>query len=197
MAIRVGVNGFGRVGRNFFRAVDAQHAAGTTDIEIVAVNDLTDNKTLAHLLKYDSVLGRLPHDVSVDGEDLHDVVRPVEAQQGHPGARYRVHRERRHLSQQLRQPQTAGDQARQLADPGPQVGGISADLFGGQRPGAGAVDALGELRRLCYCRSLVQPGIRIPQRNSPTYPRCNRHEMICHTKNAAASSSGPRAGSGG
>ena len=70
MAIRVGVNGFGRVGRNFFRAVDAQHAAGTTDIEIVAVNDLTDNKTLAHLLKYDSVLGRLPHDVSVDGEDL-------------------------------------------------------------------------------------------------------------------------------
>src|SRR5271156_525432 len=70
MAIRVGVNGFGRVGRNFFRAVDVQRAAGTTDIEIVAVNDLTDNKTLAHLLKYDSVLGRLPHDVSVDGEDL-------------------------------------------------------------------------------------------------------------------------------
>ena len=64
MAIRVGVNGFGRVGRNFFRAVDVQRAAGTTDIEIVAVNDLTDNKTLAHLLKYDSVLGRLPHDVS-------------------------------------------------------------------------------------------------------------------------------------
>ena len=70
MAIRVGVNSFGRVGRNFFRAVDAQQAAGTTDIEIVAVNDLTDNKTLAHLLKYDSVLGRRPHDVSVDGEDL-------------------------------------------------------------------------------------------------------------------------------
>jgi len=54
MAIRVGVNGFGRVGRNFFRAVDVQRAAGSTDIEIVAVNDLTDNKTLAHLLKYDS-----------------------------------------------------------------------------------------------------------------------------------------------
>jgi hypothetical protein len=112
------------------------------------------------------------------------------------GARYRVHRERRHLSQRLRQPQTAGDQARQLADPGPQVGGISADLFGGQRPG-GAVDDLGELRRLCYLRSLVQPGTRIPQRNSPTCPRRNRHEMICHTKNAAASSSGPRAGGGG
>ena len=70
MAIRVGVNGFGRVGRNFFRAVDAQQTAGTTDIEIVAVNDLTDINTLAHLLKYDSVLGRLPHEVSVDGEDI-------------------------------------------------------------------------------------------------------------------------------
>jgi glyceraldehyde 3-phosphate dehydrogenase len=70
MAIRVGVNGFGRVGRNFFRAVDAQRAADTTDIEIVAVNDLTDNKTLGHLLKYDSVLGRLPHEVSVEGEDI-------------------------------------------------------------------------------------------------------------------------------
>src|SRR3984957_12906352 len=70
MAIRVGVNGFGRVGRNFFRAVDAQRAAGTTDVEIVAVNDLTDIKTLAHLLKYDSVLGRLPHEVSVDGKDI-------------------------------------------------------------------------------------------------------------------------------
>ena len=57
MAIRVGVNGFGRVGRNFFRAVDAQQTAGTTDIEIVAVNDLTDIKTLAHLLKYDSSSG--------------------------------------------------------------------------------------------------------------------------------------------
>src|SRR6201997_5876838 len=70
MAIRVGVNGFGRVGRNFFRAVDAQRTAGTTDIEIVAVNDLTDIKTLAHLLKYDSVLGRLPHEVSVDGDNI-------------------------------------------------------------------------------------------------------------------------------
>ena len=70
MVIRVGVNGFGRVGRNFFRAVDVQRAAGSTDVEIVAINDLTDDKTLAHLLKYDSVLGRLPHDVVVDGEDL-------------------------------------------------------------------------------------------------------------------------------
>ncbi|OZE74402.1 type I glyceraldehyde-3-phosphate dehydrogenase [Rhodococcus sp. 15-649-2-2] len=69
MTIRVGVNGFGRIGRNFFRAVDAQRALGTTDIEIVAVNDLTDNASLAHLLKYDSILGRLPHDVSLEGED--------------------------------------------------------------------------------------------------------------------------------
>jgi glyceraldehyde 3-phosphate dehydrogenase len=70
MVIRVGVNGFGRVGRNFFRAVDVQRAAGSTDVEIVAVNDLTDITTLAHLLKYDSVLGRLPHQVSVDGDNL-------------------------------------------------------------------------------------------------------------------------------
>jgi glyceraldehyde 3-phosphate dehydrogenase len=69
VTIRVGVNGFGRIGRNFFRAVDAQKALGTTDIEIVAVNDLTDNASLAHLLKYDSILGRLPHEVSLEGED--------------------------------------------------------------------------------------------------------------------------------
>lgn len=70
MTIRVGVNGFGRIGRNFFRALDAQQAAGkATDVEIVAVNDLTDNATLAHLLKFDSILGRLPYDVSLEGED--------------------------------------------------------------------------------------------------------------------------------
>lgn len=69
MTVRVGINGFGRIGRNFFRAVEAQKALGTTDIEIVAVNDLTDNATLATLLKYDSILGRLPKDVSLDGED--------------------------------------------------------------------------------------------------------------------------------
>ncbi|MDF3049922.1 MAG: glyceraldehyde-3-phosphate dehydrogenase, type, partial [Pseudonocardia sp.] len=48
MTVRVGVNGFGRIGRNFWRAVDAQRAAGTSDVEIVAVNDITDNTTLAH-----------------------------------------------------------------------------------------------------------------------------------------------------
>ena len=70
MTVRVGINGFGRIGRNFFRALDAQQAQGAnTDIEIVAVNDLTDNATLAHLLKFDSILGRLPHDVSLEGED--------------------------------------------------------------------------------------------------------------------------------
>ncbi|MFT3900042.1 MAG: type I glyceraldehyde-3-phosphate dehydrogenase [Gordonia sp. (in: high G+C Gram-positive bacteria)] len=69
MTVRVGVNGFGRIGRNFFRAVEAQKALGTTDIEIVAVNDLTDNATLAHLLKFDSILGRLPEDVRLEGED--------------------------------------------------------------------------------------------------------------------------------
>ena len=71
MTVRVGVNGFGRIGRNFFRAVEAQKALGTTDIEIVAVNDLTDNDTLATLLKYDSILGRLGQDVRADGDSIH------------------------------------------------------------------------------------------------------------------------------
>ena len=70
MTVRVGVNGFGRIGRNFWRAVDAQNAAGTSDIEIVAVNDITDNKSLAHLLKYDTILGRLPYNVSATDEDI-------------------------------------------------------------------------------------------------------------------------------
>ena len=70
MTVRVGVNGFGRIGRNFFRALDAQKALGNnTDIEIIAVNDLTSNATLAHLLKFDSILGRLPYDVSLEGDD--------------------------------------------------------------------------------------------------------------------------------
>ncbi|KAA1417110.1 type I glyceraldehyde-3-phosphate dehydrogenase [Nocardioides humilatus] len=60
MTVRVGINGFGRIGRNFFRAVRASGA----DIEIVGVNDLTANATLAHLLKYDSILGRLDADVT-------------------------------------------------------------------------------------------------------------------------------------
>ncbi|MFC5288011.1 type I glyceraldehyde-3-phosphate dehydrogenase [Actinokineospora guangxiensis] len=66
MTVRVGVNGFGRIGRNFFRAV----AAGDHDIEIVAFNDLGDVATMAHLLKYDSILGRLPQDVSVVADGI-------------------------------------------------------------------------------------------------------------------------------
>lgn len=60
MTVSVGINGFGRIGRNFFRAVERQGA----DIKIVAVNDLGDQATMAHLLKYDSVLGNLPNDIS-------------------------------------------------------------------------------------------------------------------------------------
>ena len=66
MTVRVGINGFGRIGRNFFRAVLASGA----DIEIVGANDLTDNKTLAHLLKYDSILGRLPGDVTYTDDQI-------------------------------------------------------------------------------------------------------------------------------
>ncbi len=66
MTIKVGINGFGRIGRNFYRAIVASGA----DIEIVGVNDLTDNKTLAHLLKYDTVLGRFPLSVDFDDENI-------------------------------------------------------------------------------------------------------------------------------
>jgi glyceraldehyde 3-phosphate dehydrogenase len=69
VTIRVGINGFGRIGRNFFRAALAQQGSGT-DIEVVGVNDLTSNKTLAHLLKYDSLLGRLDTEVSSDEQNL-------------------------------------------------------------------------------------------------------------------------------
>lgn len=66
MTIRVGINGFGRIGRNFFRAAQASGA----DIQIVGVNDLTDNATLAHLLKYDSILGRLEQDVKASADEI-------------------------------------------------------------------------------------------------------------------------------
>src|SRR2546422_2907097 len=59
MAVKVGINGFGRIGRNIFRT-----SIGDAGIDFVAVNDLTDTKTLAHLLKYDSVLGNLAHEIS-------------------------------------------------------------------------------------------------------------------------------------
>jgi len=67
MTIRVGINGFGRIGRNFYRAVLAQ---GADDIELVGVNDITDNESLAHLLKYDSILGRLDAEVSYSGDEI-------------------------------------------------------------------------------------------------------------------------------
>lgn len=66
MTIRVGINGFGRIGRNFYRAIVESGA----DIEVVGVNDLTDNKTLAHLLKYDTVLGRFPKSVDFDDDNI-------------------------------------------------------------------------------------------------------------------------------
>jgi glyceraldehyde 3-phosphate dehydrogenase len=66
MAVKVGINGFGRIGRNIFRAAQAAGA----DIDFVAVNDLTDPATLAHLLKYDSILGRYPGTVELDGDTM-------------------------------------------------------------------------------------------------------------------------------
>src|ERR1700749_4300423 len=74
MAIRVGINGFGRIGRQVLRAANMQ---GVADIEIVAINDLTDTKTLAHLFKYDSVHGQYQGDVeagtdsiTIDGDEI-------------------------------------------------------------------------------------------------------------------------------
>ena len=66
MAVKVGINGFGRIGRNVVRA-----ALHRSDIEFVAVNDLTDTKTLAHLFKYDSVLGTLPEEIRAEGDVIH------------------------------------------------------------------------------------------------------------------------------
>ncbi|MCL2455243.1 MAG: type I glyceraldehyde-3-phosphate dehydrogenase [Micrococcales bacterium] len=75
MTIKVGINGFGRIGRNYLRAIIAEGA----DIEIVGVNDLTDNKTLAHLLKYDTVLGRFPQSVSYDDSSIIVDGKPIAA----------------------------------------------------------------------------------------------------------------------
>ena len=66
MTVRVGINGFGRIGRNFFRAALASGA----DLELVGANDLTDNATLAHLLKYDTILGRLPYEVKASADEI-------------------------------------------------------------------------------------------------------------------------------
>jgi glyceraldehyde 3-phosphate dehydrogenase len=72
MAIRVGINGFGRIGRNILRA-----ALHDKDLDFVAVNDITDAPTLAHLLKYDSILGNLPDEVRVEGDTIHVAGRSI------------------------------------------------------------------------------------------------------------------------
>ena len=65
MAIKVGINGFGRIGRNVLRA-----SLGDAELDFVAVNDITDTKTLAHLLKYDSILGNLEQEIAPTGKGL-------------------------------------------------------------------------------------------------------------------------------
>ncbi len=72
MAIRVGINGFGRIGRNILRA-----ALHDKDLDFVAVNDITDSPTLAHLLKYDSILGNLDEDVKAEGDSIHVAGRKI------------------------------------------------------------------------------------------------------------------------
>jgi glyceraldehyde 3-phosphate dehydrogenase len=76
MPVRVGINGFGRIGRNVFRAAMAA-GAGAQEIEWVAVNDLTDAETLAHLLKYDSILGPYPGEVKLEGDTIHVDGKPL------------------------------------------------------------------------------------------------------------------------
>ncbi|WP_108871659.1 type I glyceraldehyde-3-phosphate dehydrogenase [Tessaracoccus timonensis] len=66
MTVKVAINGFGRIGRNYYRALKASGA----DIDVVAVNDLTDNKTLAHLLKYDSILGKFDGEITFDDQSI-------------------------------------------------------------------------------------------------------------------------------
>jgi len=72
MPVKVGINGFGRIGRNVVRA-----GLHNSDIEFVAVNDLTDTRTLAHLLKYDSVLGPLQEEITHDGDSITVGGKPV------------------------------------------------------------------------------------------------------------------------
>jgi len=95
MTVKVGINGFGRIGRSILRAIDKDETFA--DIKIVAINDLTDNKTLAHLLKYDSVMGVYPRDVQadedgiiVDGRHIHvfNQTKPAEIPWGKNGAEY-------------------------------------------------------------------------------------------------------------
>ena len=86
MPVRVGINGFGRIGRNVFRSAQERGA----DIEWVAVNDLTDSRTLAHLLKYDSILGPYPGEVSASGERALGAIQ-FSLVSDHDFATYRAH----------------------------------------------------------------------------------------------------------
>lgn len=84
--VAVGINGFGRIGRNYFRAA----LVANSGVEIVGINDLTDTATLAHLLKYDSILGRLGHEISFTADSLQSEQKllkfqPRETQQRCPG----------------------------------------------------------------------------------------------------------------
>jgi glyceraldehyde 3-phosphate dehydrogenase len=72
MAVRIGINGFGRIGRNILRT-----ALHDKDLDFVAVNDITDALTLAHLLKYDSILGNLPEEVKAEGDTIHVAGRKI------------------------------------------------------------------------------------------------------------------------
>jgi glyceraldehyde 3-phosphate dehydrogenase len=74
MLVKIGINGFGRIGRNILRA-----SLGHPSIEIVAVNDVTDPKTLAHLLKYESILGNLPNTVTASVDSLFVDGKPIKA----------------------------------------------------------------------------------------------------------------------
>ncbi len=100
MAIKVGINGFGRIGRNVLRA-----SLKDSNIEFVAVNDLTDPKTLAHLLKYDSILGNLPNkitagadSITIDNKTSHRIYRPLHRCQRRQKTHAGTSQESHHLS---------------------------------------------------------------------------------------------------
>jgi glyceraldehyde 3-phosphate dehydrogenase len=70
MTVRVGINGFGRIGRTYLRAALDRAEAGTQDVEVVAINDITSPATLAHLLEYDSTFGRIGREVAHDDSSI-------------------------------------------------------------------------------------------------------------------------------
>ncbi len=127
MTVKIGINGFGRIGRNYLRAALAQGA----DLEIVAVNDLTDNKSLAHLLKYDSVGGVLTEDVSytadsitVGGQD-HQGLRRARPRQPPLGRAGRRHRHR--VDRSLHQGRRRQEAHHRWCQEGPHLGSATGD----------------------------------------------------------------------